>query len=137
MKADKPLNQLFMTCFVLWNYNRTISIIDLQLYSDIPLCFYLHTEQHLPSDEPCLSLLTTWNDSAGKEKSFISVAECLKKIGRNKLAEWLSNTVFTQLSMELNNCFLCNNSLQRTTVASTTSDFLWSRPRLNIRPETK
>ncbi|VVC39600.1 Death domain,Death-like domain [Cinara cedri] len=63
-------------------------------------------ERDLPTDEPCLSLLTTWNDSAGKEKSFIAVTDGLRKIGREKLAEWLSDTIFTQLSVELDNYFL-------------------------------
>jgi len=74
---------------------------------------YFSTEQDLPLDETCLSLLMTWNNSAGKEKSFISIANCLRKIDHEKLAEWLSDTVFTQLSMELKNSFLQNSTTQR------------------------
>ncbi|KAL5244160.1 hypothetical protein ACI65C_011570 [Semiaphis heraclei] len=72
-------------------------------------------EQELPIDKTCLSLLMTWNNSAGKEKSFLSIANCLRKIKHEKLAEWLSDTVFTQLSMELSNSFLQNTTLQRNT----------------------
>lgn len=76
---------------------------------------YFSAEQDLPLDETCLSLLITWNNSAGKEKSFLSIANCLRKIGHQKLAEWLSDTVFSQLSMELNNSFLQNTTTQRNT----------------------
>ncbi|KAF0768426.1 adhesive plaque matrix protein, partial [Aphis craccivora] len=55
-------------------------------------------EQDLPLDETCLSLLVTWNNSAGKEKNFLNIADCLRKINHKKLAEWLSDTVFTQLT---------------------------------------
>jgi len=61
----------------------------------------------------------TWNSSAGKEKSFLTIANCLRKIGHEKLAEWLSDTVFTQLSMELNNSFLQNITTQKNTVTFT------------------
>lgn len=67
-------------------------------------------EQNLPIDESCLSLMMTWNNSDGKEKSFLTVSDGLRKIGRDKLCEWLSDTVFTQLSMELNHCFLQNTT---------------------------
>lgn len=67
-------------------------------------------EQDLPSDEPCLSLLMTWNKSVGKGKSFLTITDCLRKIDNEKLAEWLSDTVFTQLSMELKNDFLENTT---------------------------
>lgn len=70
----------------------------------------------MPLDETCLSLLMTWNNSAGKEKNFLSIADCLRKINHEKLAEWLSDTVFTQLSMELNDSFLQNTTTQRNTV---------------------
>jgi len=76
---------------------------------------HFFVEQDLPIDETCLSLLMTWNNSAGKEKSFLSIANCLRKIDHEKLAEWLSDTVFTQLSMELSNSFLQNTTLQRNT----------------------
>lgn len=75
--------------------------------------FAIRIEQHLPATESCLSLLTTWNNGDGKEKSFLSVADGLRKIGRDKLADWLSDTVFTQLSMEMNSCFLRNTTRVR------------------------
>lgn len=74
------------------------------------------TGKDLPSDEPCLSLLMIWNNSTGKDKSFVFVADCLRKIGRETLAEWLSNTYFTKLSIELQNNFLQNTTLKCTTV---------------------
>lgn len=69
----------------------------------------------MPLDEPCLSLLMTWNNCAGKDKSFLTIANCLRKIDHEKLAEWLSDTVFTQLSMELNKSFLQNPTTQKDT----------------------
>ncbi|XP_050055085.1 uncharacterized protein LOC114126299 [Aphis gossypii] len=86
-------------------------------------------EQDLPLDETCLSLLMTWNNSAGKEKNFLSIADCLRKINHEKLAEWLSDTVFTQLSMELNDSFLQNTTTQRNTVTVS------SRPRKILQTE--
>lgn len=85
-------------------------------------------EQDLPSDEPCLSLLMTWNKSVGKEKSFFTITDCLRKIGNEKLADWLSDTVFTQLSMELKNDFLQNTTKKNTPTASTSQPFQKIQP---------
>lgn len=83
-------------------------------------------------NEPCLSLLTTWNDSDGEEKNFLNVADSLKKIGKQKLAEWLSDTVFTKLSMDLKECFLQSTTV---TVAAANEDVIPTGRQLNIRPE--
>lgn len=52
----------------------------------------------------------TWNISAGKDKSFLVITESLRKTDHEKLAEWLSDAVFTQLTMELNSCFIRNTT---------------------------
>jgi len=93
-------------------------------------------EQELPSDEPCLSLLTTWNDSVGKEKNFLNVADSLNKVGNKKLAEWLSDTIFTKLSMDLNDCILQNTTKAVTNITAS-EVFISSGPNLYIRPEIK
>lgn len=82
---------------------------DVRLITSILRHFVL-VEQYLPVTESCLSLLTTWSNSDGKDKSFLSVADSLRKIERKKLADWLSDTVFTQLSMEMKSCFLENDT---------------------------
>lgn len=112
-------------------------MIFIFIENDLKYTFFFSrfAEQDLPLDEPCLSLLTTWNDSAGKEKSFLNVADCLRTIGREKLAEWLSDTVFTHLSVELNKCFLLNGTPETSTSISAVA--VSSRSLLNSRFQSK
>jgi hypothetical protein len=69
-----------------------------------------------------------WNKSVGEEKSFITITDSLRKIGDEKLAEWLSDTVFTQLSMELKNDFLLNITKKNTPATSSPRPFQKIQP---------
>lgn len=62
-----------------------------------------NTERRLPKDVPCIELLLHWNSTPkeGKGKAHIEVTHRLNQIGREDLAEWLSKTVFHQLSKNL------------------------------------
>jgi hypothetical protein len=76
--------------------------------------FYLENnidaaERKIPNDISCLKLLLHWNSKPGegKGKSHVILVRRLKQLGHDKLAEWLSGTVFHQLGEELNkNLFL-------------------------------
>jgi hypothetical protein len=71
--------------------------------------FYLENnidiaERKLPEDISCLKLLLHWNSQPGegKGKSHVLLVRRMKQLGHDKLAEWLSGTVFRQLGDDLN-----------------------------------
>lgn len=82
----------------------------------------------------------TWNNGVGNDKNFLDVADGLKKIGRQTLADWLSETVFTKFSIELENSFLrdtatrIEHAVATTTIRSrarnVSSNFKWVHIRL-------
>jgi hypothetical protein len=63
----------------------------------------LSAEQY--DDVPCIKLLVKWNNGKnsweGKGKTHEDIARRLRQIGRKDLADWLGNTVFHKLAMEV------------------------------------
>lgn len=64
-------------------------------------------QRKLPEDVSCINLLLKWNSGTekweGMGKTHIDVAHRLRQIGRYDLAEWLGNTVFSQLIDDIEN----------------------------------
>ncbi|XP_069685076.1 uncharacterized protein [Periplaneta americana] len=65
-------------------------------------------ERKIPDDVSCLKLLVHWNSQAGEGKgeTHLLLARRLDQLGHEKLAEWLSKTVFHQLGRDLNRTLL-------------------------------
>lgn len=75
----------------------------------------------------------TWNISAGREKNFLTITDSLRKIHHEKLAEWLSDAVFTQLTMELKSCFIQST----TTPQANTTTIRNKLQKIKIQPKLK
>lgn len=79
-----------------------------QLYASLHFTTFdlpLISEKNVPHI-PCIQLLTKWdkgtNKREGKSKSHVDVVLRLRQLGRDDLAEWLSDAVYKRLVRDVN-----------------------------------